>query len=194
MHQPADIEIIQQVLSGRPAAYALLVDRYKHLVFSIALKYAGNREEAEEIAQDAFIKAYRALSDYKGAGKFSTWLYTIVRTTALSQLRSRRGATMLMEEEQLHATMETRLPEQVQNLSEQRSQEELVRKAIGYLAPSDAQVLTLFYHGEQTIEEIGAIMELNTNNVKVKLFRARQKLREVLEKYYPAELKYLKEK
>jgi RNA polymerase sigma factor (sigma-70 family) len=194
MQQPEDIEIIRQVLGGRQASYALLVDRYRHMVFSVALKYAGSREEAEEIAQDAFIKAYRALADYKGAGKFSTWLYTITRTTALSHLRSKKGAVMLMEEEQLHATAETRPVEQIQNQSEKRSQEELLRKAISYLSPTDAQVLTLFYHGEQTIEEIGLVMELNANNVKVRLFRARQKLREVLETHYPSELKYLKEK
>ena len=76
-----DTEIIKQVLSGDQQAYALLVNRYQNYVFTLTMRFAKNREDAEEISQDIFVKAYRSLSDFRGESKFSTWLYTIVNTT-----------------------------------------------------------------------------------------------------------------
>ncbi|RYD56426.1 MAG: sigma-70 family RNA polymerase sigma factor [Sphingobacteriales bacterium] len=193
MRQLEDTEIIKLVLQGQQAQYGLLVARYQHFVFTLALRFVKNREEAEEIAQDAFVKAYRCLSDYRAEGKFSTWLYTIVRTTALSTLRTRKGNVILAEPEQLNAVFENQNTNTATvSITEQRSQQDLIRKAINYLPETDAQVLTLFYTAEQSLEEIGLILGLNANHVKVRLFRARQKLRDVLETKYPNELKHLK--
>ena len=85
-----DNELISQVLSGDQQAYAGLVNRYQNYVFTLALRFTKNREDAEEVSQDIFIKAYRALSDFRGASKFSTWLYTIVNTTCITFLRKKR--------------------------------------------------------------------------------------------------------
>ena len=84
-----ELEVIQQVLQGKKQAYAVLVDRYQHYVFTLVMRYVPQREEAEEVAQDVFVKAYRYLADFRGQCKFSTWLYTIVNTTCISYLRSR---------------------------------------------------------------------------------------------------------
>src|SRR5688572_33008798 len=87
---PNDNEIISRVLQGEQAPYAELVKRYQNFVFTIALRYTPNREDAEEIAQDVFVKAYRSLADFRGESKFSTWLYTIVTTTCITFLRKKK--------------------------------------------------------------------------------------------------------
>src|SRR5882757_5390150 len=85
-----DNEIISKVLNGDKQAYASLVNRYQNYVFTLALRFTKNREDAEEVAQDIFIKAYRYLADFKGASKFSTWLYTIVNNTCITFLRKKK--------------------------------------------------------------------------------------------------------
>src|SRR6476661_110026 len=91
MHtEPTDMDLISQVLQGDSAAYASLVQRYQNFVFTIVLRYIKSREDAEEVAQDVFVKAYRSLADFKGASKFSTWLYTITTTTCISFLRKKK--------------------------------------------------------------------------------------------------------
>src|SRR3954467_5276953 len=98
MHQQTDdIAVIQMVLQGQQAAYATLVERYQQYVFTLAMRYVNNRELAEELSQDVFVKAYRCLADFKGHSKFSTWLYTIVNSTCLSQLRKKKDDTVLLE-------------------------------------------------------------------------------------------------
>ena len=84
-----DIAVIQLILQGQQAAYATLVNRYQQYVFTLAMRFVNNRELAEELAQDVFVKAYKYLADFKGNCKFSTWLYTIVNTTCLSHLRKK---------------------------------------------------------------------------------------------------------
>jgi RNA polymerase sigma factor (sigma-70 family) len=90
-----DHTVIQQVLKGQTAAYSVLVERYQSFVFTLALRYVPNRETAEELAQDIFVKAFRCLADFKGNSKFSTWLYTIVNTTCISYLRKKQDIAIL---------------------------------------------------------------------------------------------------
>src|SRR5258706_12960697 len=85
-----DNEIISKVLNGDQQAYAGLVNRYQNYVFTLTLRIVKNREDAEEVAQDIFIKAYKYLADFRGASKFSTWLYTIVNNTCITFLRKKK--------------------------------------------------------------------------------------------------------
>ena len=85
-----DNEIISRVLSGDHQAYAGLVSRYQSYVFTLTLRMVKSREDAEEVAQDVFIKAYKYLADFRGASKFTTWLYTIVNNTCISFLRKKK--------------------------------------------------------------------------------------------------------
>src|SRR6478672_8612659 len=85
-----DLALITAVLNGNTATYAVLVKRHQRYVFTLAMRFAKNREDAEEIAQDCFVKAYRALGTFKQTSKFSTWLYTITYTTAMTFLRKKR--------------------------------------------------------------------------------------------------------
>ncbi|MEI8279996.1 MAG: sigma-70 family RNA polymerase sigma factor [Bacteroidota bacterium] len=186
--QEDDMAVIQMVLQGRQQAYTVLVERYQSYVFTLAMRYVDDRELAEEMAQDVFVKAYRYLADFKGASKFSTWLYTIVHTTCLSQLRKNKNNTALPGDEQLQLAAERHGADRPCDRLELKNQKHLLDNAISKLSETDSEVITLFYLSEQSLEEIAMIMGITPNLVKVRLFRARQKLKEILEPHYLNEL------
>jgi RNA polymerase sigma factor (sigma-70 family) len=184
-----DTEIINRVLNGEQSVFALLVEKYQHYVFTLVLRFTEIREDAEEIAQDVFVKAYRSLADFRGDSKFSTWLFTIARTTCLSFLRKKKPDTQSLDNEKSLLQIANRESAFNANLIEQKSKYAMLNQAITMLSADDAQVLNLFYKGEQTLEEIGKIMRLDPNTVKVKLHRARQRLKEKMEKHFAHEVR-----
>ena len=105
------MNIISAVLNGNQQAYAQIVQRHKAFVFTIVLRYIKSREDAEEVAQDVFVKAYRALADFKGASKFSTWLYTIVTTTCISFLRKKKLEIHSLDNEKVFEAAEKKTRE-----------------------------------------------------------------------------------
>lgn len=186
-----DIELIQRTLKGDQQAYALLVKQYQRYVFTLALRFTKTREDAEEVAQDSFIKVYKALSTFKQESKFSTWLYTIVYTTAMTSLRKRNTNTIALDDEDNFIQVENSNLVTDVNSAENRSRSFYLNQAISQLSADDAAVLTLFYHAEQSLEEIALIMDIETNGVKIKLFRARRRLKEKLERNLKHEVKEL---
>ena len=184
-----DMTVIQLVLQGQQAAFSILVERYQSYVFTLVLRYVPNREQAEELAQDVFIKAYRFLADFKGNSKFSTWLYTIVNTTCLSHMRKKQNEPVLMSDAHTEYVSETYSSgEMASDRLEQKTQKQLFADAIKRLPDEDAHIINLFYMAEQSIDEIAVILGLTPNNVKVKLYRARLKLKEVLTTKFSQEM------
>jgi RNA polymerase sigma factor (sigma-70 family) len=178
----SDIELIEQTLQGNQAAYADLVKRHQRFVFTLAMRFTKTREDAEEVAQDSFIKAYRSLQNFQGQSKFTTWLYSIVYTTAMTFLRKRRLDTSSIDDENNHLQIENQSGGFKNDLAENKSRSYYVNQAIEQLLPDDAMIITLFYKGEQSLDEIAFTLGMEPNNVKVKLFRARQRLKERLER------------
>jgi len=150
-----------------------LVERYKSYVFTLTLRFTKNREDAEEVSQDIFIKAYRSLADFKGTAKFSTWLYTIVNTTCITFLRKKRLDIKSLDDERTFEVADSQDSGFRANQVEQKSRQNMVNQAIAMLNPDDAQIITLFYKNEQSLEEIGQILGLEANTAKVRLHRAR---------------------
>src|ERR1700744_1198635 len=185
-----DIELIDRTLAGDQSAYAELIKRHQRFVFTLAQRFAKNREDAEEIAQDCFVKAYRSLSNFQKQSKFSTWLYSIVYTTAMSSLRKKRVETASIDDEESGLQIES-IGDYEPNSVENKSRSFYLNQAIGQLLPDDAAIITLFYKGEQSLEEIGQALNMESNTVKVKLFRARQRLKERLERNLKHEAKEL---
>lgn len=183
-----EFAIIQSVLQGRQADYAILVNRYRQYVFTLVLRYVQNREMAEELAQDVFVKAYTNLHSFRQESKFSTWLYTIVHTTCLSHLRRKDSNVILLEEEKMAILQDDKYQQLPTNKLELTDTKATLQKAISQLPDTDAIVLTLYYQSAQSIEEIATITATTAANVKVRLFRARQKLKEIIEKKYKEEL------
>lgn len=95
MEKVNDQHYINAVIEGDTNAFSVLVDRYKGMVFSLSLKMLQNREEAEEAAQDTFIKTYKSLSRFNGDSKFSTWIYKITYNNCLDRLKKQNGAGLL---------------------------------------------------------------------------------------------------
>jgi RNA polymerase sigma factor (sigma-70 family) len=186
-----DNEVITRVLRGEHQLYAELVTRYQNFVFTLALRYTPVREDAEEIAQDVFVKAYKALKDFRGESKFSTWLYSIVNSAAITFLRKKKLDVKSLDNENVYEQAESRDSGTSANQVEVKSKVEMVTKAIQLLSPDDAKVITLFYKAEQSLEEIAQIMNLEANTVKVKLHRARTRLKEKMEKYFMQEVRDL---
>lgn len=175
MINSGDQEHIQKVLLGDTNAFAVLVNRYKDMVFTLCLKMVNNREEAEELAQDSFIKAYRSLNQFKGESKYSTWLYKIAYYTCLDRLKK------LKKEKQIVA-INTYSNEQIASLQTdfeqllERERRELVQECLQLLPAEERFLLTLYYLEEQSVKEIAQIIGTTEGNIKVKLFRSRNKL------------------
>ncbi|MBP6214925.1 MAG: sigma-70 family RNA polymerase sigma factor [Chitinophagaceae bacterium] len=186
-----DNELISKVLSGDHQAYAGLVNRYQNYVFTLTLRMVKNREDAEEVAQDVFIKAYKYLADFRGASKFSTWLYTIVNNTCISFLRKKKLEIHSLDTEKVFEVADSMDSGFRANLVEQKSRQSMVHNAIGLLGPDDAEIITLFYKSEQSLEEIAQILGLEVNTAKVRLHRARTRLKEKMETHFAHEVKDL---
>ena len=186
-----DNDIITRVLHGEHQLYADLVTRYQNFVFTLALRYTPVREDAEEIAQDVFVKAYKALKDFRGESKFSTWLYSIVNSTSITFLRKKKLDISSLDNEHVFEQAESKDSGMSANQVEVKSKVEMVTKAIQVLSPDDAKLITLFYKAEQSLEEIARILNMETNTVKVKLHRARTRLKEKMEKYFTQEVRDL---
>ncbi|HEY5326259.1 MAG TPA: sigma-70 family RNA polymerase sigma factor [Mucilaginibacter sp.] len=187
----SDMELIQQTLAKNQSAYTDLVKRHQRFVFTLAMRFAKNREDAEEIAQDCFVKAYRSLASFRGQSKFSTWLYSIVYTTAMTSLRKKRVETALIDDENNHNRVENQSMAYDINNAEIRSRSFYLNQAIEQLLPDDSAIITMFYQGGQSIGEIGQALGMEANTVKVKLFRARLRLKEKLERNLKHEAKEL---
>lgn len=186
-----DNEIIDRVLTGDQQAYTLLVDRYKSFVFTLALRYTKNREDAEEISQDIFIKAYRALADFRKESKFSTWLYTIVNTTSITFLRKKKLEIHSLDNEKIFDIADSKDSGMRANQVEQKSRISMVNRAIRLLSSDDAAIITLFYKGEQSLEEIARAIGIDSNTAKVRLHRARTRLKEKMQMHFAEEVKDL---
>jgi len=186
-----DNEVITQVLGGDHQAFAGLVNKYQNYVFTLALRMLKNREDAEEIAQDVFVKAYKALADFRGESRFSTWLYTIVNTTCLTFLRKKRPEIHTLDNEQVFERASNIDAGMRADQVEQKSRQSMVNQAIALLAPDDAEVITLFYKAEQSLDEIARILRVESNTAKVRLHRARARLKEKMETHFAAEVKDL---
>ena len=126
----SDIELIEQTLAGNQAAYADLVKRHQRFVFTLAMRFAKNREDAEEIAQDCFIKAYRSLSAFQRQSKFSTWLYSIVYTTAMTFLRKKRVDTDSIDDENTYIQLENTSSSHDVNSAENKSRSYYLNQSI----------------------------------------------------------------
>jgi len=188
METVSDQIYIDKVLQGDTNAFSYLIDKYKNMAYTIAIKIVKSTEDAEEIAQDSFLKAFQKLDTFKGASKFSTWLYTIVYRNAISMVRKKKITTTEIDSFVLdNHTTDFDFP-QIEAIKN-GEQKKYVADAIGNLSETDALLITLFYLNENTLEEIKEITNLTKTNIKVKIFRARKKLHKELSLLLKDELK-----
>ncbi len=181
---------IRKILDGDVSAFSYFVAGYKHMAFTIAFRIVNNREEAEEVVQDAFLKAFKGLSKFRQESKFSTWFYQIVVNGARSKVKSigpERNDVDIDEvpDGQLDA-LETAC-----GRMEEEERKGFIHRAMAELKIEDRLLLTLFYLNENSIEEVGVITGIPVENVKMKLHRARRKMFVILSDLLKTEIQYI---
>lgn len=178
---------INLIIEGDTNAFSVLVNRYKDLVYTLTLRMLKNREEAEEVAQDTFIKAYKSLSRFKGDSKFSTWLYKIAYNTSLDRLKKNKKHINDVDINEFTEHQIKTIDNAFDTLDSQE-QAQAIQDCMALLPSDEAFLLTLFYFEELSLEEISETIGLTPNNVKVKLFRSRKKLASILKKRLEPEI------
>ncbi|CAM2773131.1 RNA polymerase sigma factor [Flavobacterium frigoris] len=187
MNQTNDQYYITKIVAGDSNAFAVLVDRYKDLVFTLALRMLKNREEAEEVAQDTFIKVFQSLVKFKGDSKFSTWIYRITYNGCLDRLKKYKQQYNVVPIDDFTERQIVDLDNALEALEEQEQRQEIL-ECLHLLPYEDRFLLTLYYYEEQSLEEVSKIVGLTANNVKVKLFRSRKKLAAILKERLEPEI------
>jgi RNA polymerase sigma-70 factor (ECF subfamily) len=181
MSYSGDIILIEQVLAGKVTAFTHIVDHHKDRAYNLAFRICGNSEDAEEVAQDAFLKVFRSLHGFKMKSSFKTWLYRIVYNTAISHVRIKKKGILSIEDFPAEASDFIG-----HNNSEEDAEREyrksLIDFALQKIAEEERGLITLFYYNEMTLEEIAEVTGMTETNIKVRLFRARKKMLEVIEK------------
>ncbi|MDX1761707.1 MAG: RNA polymerase sigma factor [Christiangramia sp.] len=187
MTNKTDQFLIDKTLEGDTKAFGELIDRYQNYVYTIAIRILKVAEEAEEVAQDSFIKAYDSLSTFRGDSKFSTWLYRIVYHKSLDRLKkNKRHRTVEINEEITEDSLD-----HIENgleylMKEERSR--VIRDCIKMLPEEDSVIISLFYFEEQSVKEIAKVTDLSEDNIKIKLYRSRKKLFSLLQVYIEPEI------
>lgn len=187
MNQTDDQYYITKIVAGDSNAFVVLVDRYKDLVFTLALRMLKNREEAEEVSQDTFIKVYQSLVKFKGDSKFSTWIYRITYNGCLDRLKKYKQQYNVVPIDEYTERQIVDLDTILDSLEEEE-QRQTIKECLYLLPSEDSFLLTLYYYEEQSLSEISKIVGLTTNNVKVKLFRSRKKLTAILKERLEPEI------
>lgn len=180
--------LLEAAAAGDQKACAVVMRRYRSAVFAIALRLTANHSDADEVTQDAFLRAFRYLPNFRGESSFKTWLLRITGRVAIDHLRRKRLETISLDAPDSPAA---RLPEKSPGglqhlLHSERS--DLLQKAMHDLSKEDASALQLFYFHEKSIQEITSVMGWTESNTKSRLSRARQRLRVVLMNKYAGEL------
>lgn len=178
-------ELIARIVAGETELFESLVLEHQTLVYNLALRMMANPADAEDCAQEAFVKAYRSLPTFRGEASFSSWLYRLTTNVCLDALRAkkRRAETSLTAEDENGEETELSIPDPgdgPEATAEKNERRALVHRALRQLPEDFRQVLLLRELGGLSYDEIGHEMQLEAGTVKSRIFRARKKLAELL--------------
>lgn len=174
LNAASDAELVTRAKKGDSDAFSELVRRHQQMVFNLAFRYAREAATAEDMAQEAFLKAFRLLRGFRGDCSFSTWMYRVTSSVCLTELnrRKRRGEVELQPG---HREASKTGQAEAQDLAE------AVRRCVTLLPERYATIVTLYYLQELSYEEIAAIVQVPMGTLKTWMFRARKELRIIVE-------------
>lgn len=175
MEKKTDEYYIREILKGDSGSFSPLVERYSHLAFSLSMKMLNQREDAEEAAQDAFIKAYNSLSSFQNSSTFKTWFFRIVYNTSISRLRTRRYNEVKIEDVKITES-EIEATEGAVGRLNSKDRQKFLGIGLERLEPEERALLKLYYYDDFSMDEISIITDLTVSNVKVKIHRSRKRL------------------
>lgn len=173
--QLSDIELVKRAQKGDTEAFSELVRKYQTVVYNLAYRFMRDKDLAEDMAQESFVKAYKHLSGFRGDCAFATWLYRVTCTVCITELnrRKKRGEVEL----------QPNIPET--GYEENHSDKEIaekIRECVVLLPPKYATVITLYYLNGMSYEEIADIMDIPVGTLKTWMFRARKQLRRIVDR------------
>lgn len=175
MNKPDDSTCIKRIKDGDNSAFAVIVDRYKDMVYTIIRKIVRSPEDAEELAQDVFLKAFHSIDSFREQSRFSTWLYRIAYNAAISKTRKKKLETGAIDEHIIENYTQDEIHENVFALNQHQKQE-FIDHTLSKLPEKEYLIITFYYKEECSISEIAEITGYSESNVKVKLHRIRKKL------------------
>lgn len=178
---------LQKVLEGDISKFSYFIEKYKDMAFSIAFRIINNREDAEEIVQDSFLRAFKSLKKFRFDSKFSTWFYRIVVNNSLSKLKREKQDTRNIDIDKVSDSIIENVESVYKGLI-QADQQKFINYALNELCIEDRLLLTLYYLNENSIEEISEITNISQETLKMKIHRARKKMYIVLEERLKSEI------
>jgi RNA polymerase sigma-70 factor (ECF subfamily) len=166
--------IIKEILNGKTEQYEYFLDRYGQQVFVLVDRIVSCQEDAEELTQDVFLKAFQQLSSFKAESSFSTWIYRIATNLAISAVRKKRNDVLRLDDSVFANLSDTQVDEALEDESEE--QMERLQQAMNQLEADERALITLYYLEEKPLAEVAFILGMTEGNAKVKLHRIRKKL------------------
>ena|SRR5690349_1433950 len=182
--------LLEMAAQGNRIGLEYLVHTYQDLAFAVAVKIVMNKEDAEEVVQDSFMKAFGALRNFRRTSKFSTWLYRIVYNTALTKRKSNPVQAVVLDE-RIHPEPAIMVENDGHQEIAASEQQRFVNKALGQLDPLDFIIVNLYYRGDKDIASICEIVDMTKSNVKMRLMRSRKQLESELQQMLKTEVKDL---
>jgi RNA polymerase sigma-70 factor (ECF subfamily) len=176
MPELSDLELVQLVREGRRDAFSGLMRRYQERIYWIARRLVGNHEDADDVAQETFIRAYLALGDFRNDATFYTWLYRIAVNLSLNMTRKRQIMTYLNESDLLRKLLPSEdRPDRTLELQET---EVALQRALGTLPEKQRAVFVLRFFEQLPYERISEVLKTSTGGLKANYFHAIRKIRE----------------
>jgi RNA polymerase sigma-70 factor (ECF subfamily) len=169
-----EAHIIKEILNGKTEQYEYFLDRYGQQVFVLVDRIVSCQEDAEELTQDVFLKAFQQLSSFKAESSFSTWIYRIATNLAISAVRKKRNDVLRLDDSVFANLSDTQVDEALEDESEE--QMERLQQAMNQLEADERALITLYYLEEKPLAEVAFILGMTEGNAKVKLHRIRKKL------------------
>ncbi len=168
--QTDEQELIARILDGHAEDFGYFLERYSQEAFAIVVRLVPQQEDAEELVQDAFVRAFNRLETFGGRSSFSTWICRIAYTTAVSWLRKRRMKYLSIDEQPKLTDTE------VDEALDDESCIEELRRAITLLKPDEQTLITLYYYDNRPLNDIAYILDAEPNTLATRLHRIRRKL------------------
>ncbi len=175
MEKKTDEYYIREILKGDSGSFSQLVEKYSHLAFSLSMKLLNQREDAEEAAQDAFIKAYNSLRSFQSSSTFKTWFFRIVYNTSISKLRTRKNVEVKIEDIKI-SDSELFSTESAVGQLKTEDRQKYLQAGLERLEPEERALLKMYYYDDFSMDEVSSITGMTVSNVKVKIHRSRKKL------------------
>ena len=169
-----EAHIIKEILNGKTEQYEYFLDRYGQQVFVLVDRIVSCQEDAEELTQDVFLKAFQQLSSFKAESSFSTWIYRIATNLAISAVRKKRNDALRLDDSVFANLSDTQVDAELEDESEE--QMERLQQAMNQLEADERALITLYYLEEKPLAEVAFILGITDGNAKVKLHRIRKKL------------------